>query len=274
MFRHMGSPAERPREALAHLVRCCSIDRPAKIGYGRSLAPVRVEFAVSHWAGWAPEITSEEAWRRWALASPVAPVGSQTPALSEVPPMSRRRIERMGRPAFQVAQWCAQEIRDIPMVFASRHGDPGRGAELLTALARQQPLSPTSFALSVHNAIGAQFSIVRGDTANVTAISNGLFTVEAGVLEAVTLLADGHSEVMLVTFDASLPTLFAPFADEPAADFAFAWRITSGHAFSLKTSEVEAHQPSVLPHALEVFRFFLGNDDSFTRAGWTWARHG
>jgi hypothetical protein len=189
--------------------------------------------------------------------------------------MARRRIERLGRPAFQVAQWCQGETRGLPLIFASRHGDPGRGGELLTSLAKGEPLSPTTFALSVHNAIGAQYSIIRGDTANVSAISNGLFTPEAAVVEAVALLGD-HPEVMIVVYDATAPALFAAHYDEPFADFAFAWRITKGQSFSLEHADAPASEPAALPHALSVFRFFLSQEKSYGRseanASWRWSR--
>lgn len=249
----------------------------SRLKQGNGGSSVRVAFSVNHWAAWAPGLTSPEAWRAWAQAPAVAPRGSETPPLTEVPAMARRRVERLGRPAFQVAQWCQGDARDFPLVFASRHGDPGRSAGLLTSLAKGEPLSPTSFALSVHNAIGAQYSIIRGDTANVSAISNGLFTPEAAVVEAVALLGDGHPEVMIVVYDASAPAIFAAHYDEPLADFAFAWRLTKGGGFSLENTAAPATASVDLPHALSVFRFFLGPERSYMRsdgaAGWTWSRH-
>jgi hypothetical protein len=197
--------------------------------------------------------------------------------------MARRRVEKLGRPAFQVAQWCQGEARGFPLIFASRHGDPGRGADLLSSLAKHEPLSPTSFALSVHNAIGAQYSIIRADTANVSAVSTGLFTLESAVVEAVAHLGDGHDEVMIVFYDAAPPPIFAEHYDEPGSDFAFAWRVApssplgvNGVALSLETAEVPPTRSEVLPHGLSVFRFFLGNEATYSRgdstAGWKWSR--
>jgi hypothetical protein len=192
--------------------------------------------------------------------------------------MARRRVEKLGRPAFQVAQWCQGDARGFPLIFASRHGDPGRGAELLTSLAKNEPLSPTSFALSVHNAPGAQYSIIRGDTANVSAISNGLFTVEAAVVEAVALLGDGNAEVMIVVYDAGPPAIYASMYDEPEGDFAFAWRLTRGTDFSLETASPlpdplpTGERETVLPHGLSVLRFFLGGEGEYACGDWKWSR--
>ncbi len=238
---------------------------------------MRVSFSVSQWAAWAPGLTTPEAWRAWAAATPVCPQGRETPPLTEVPAMARRRVERLGRPAYQVAQWCAGEQKGLPLVFASRHGDAGRGSDLLHALARREPLSPTSFALSVHNAVGAQFSIIRGETSNVTAIANGIFTTEAGVLEAVMLLADAP-EVLLVVYDAGPPDFYKAFWSEPEADFAWAWRLKRGSELTLETIESQPTPMEPLPHCLSVLRFFLGGEKALVRAdavsGWRWTRDG
>jgi hypothetical protein len=142
-------------------------------------------------------------------------------------------------------------------------------------LSRGEVLSPTSFALSVHNAIGGQFSIIRGDTASVTAISNGQFTLEAAVFEAVTLLTEAP-EVMVVAYDASAPPVYAPFFDEPDADFAFAWRVSAGRDFSLESTGAGAPTLDPVPHALGALRFFLSSEQAWSRAdetiGWRWTR--
>jgi hypothetical protein len=82
----------------------------------------------------------------------------------------------------------------VPLVFASRHGDVARSMDLLGALASDQPLSPTGFGLSVHNAIAALYSIARGHRGNYLALAAGQATVEAACLEAAGLLADGARE--------------------------------------------------------------------------------
>lgn len=239
---------------------------------------VRISFSIAQWSAWAPGLATHDAWLAWAKGTGAAPVGAEAPPLAEIPAMARRRVERLGRPAFQVAQWCQGEARDMPLIFASRHGDPGRTSELLKSLAQHEPLSPTSFALSVHNAAGAQYSIIRKDTANLSAIANGVFTVEAGVVEAAALWRDGHPEVLLVVYDASAHALYAPYYDEPDADFAFAWRLKPDGPFFLESGEFQHDEASALPHSLEVLRFMLRQDASLCRAQgsrkWKWSYRG
>lgn len=229
---------------------------------------MRVEFAVSNWAAWAPGLTTPEGWKAWASApAKTIPRGKETPPLTEVPAMARRRVEKMGRLAFQVATWCQGEAIGLPLIFASRHGDVGRSLDLLTSLAKGEPLSPTSFALSVHNAIGAQYSIIRQERSAVSAISNGPDTLEAAVIEAVTQLQDAP-EVVLVAYEASLPEFYEKYMDDPQSDFAFAWKLTKGAQFSLESGG------SGKPHtSLDALHFFLRNETkSLESNSYRWVR--
>ena len=200
--------------------------------------------------------------------------------------MQRRRIERLGRMAIQTACWCQRaEEHGVPMVFASRHGDVARSMELLEALAAEQPPSPTTFGLSVHNAIAALYSILRRQRGNYIALAGGMATVETACVEAAALLADGAPEVMLVVYDAPLPAIYAGFPDEPDAGFAWCWRLApaDGAAPTLRlgwgsegvAGETDA-EASHLPHGLDVLRFLLSGDPSLRwisdGMAWQWRR--
>jgi len=242
-----------------------------------------IGFSVKQWAAWAPGLVDRDAWRAWASA-PWVPSGTETPALQEVPAMQRRRIERLGRMAIQTACWCQEaEESGVPLVFASRHGDVARSMELLEALAADEPPSPTTFGLSVHNAIAALYSILRRDRGNYVAVAGGRATVETACIEAAALLADGAPEVLLVVYDAPLPAVYAGFADEPDAGFAWCWRVgpvgAEGDAIALGWNDEGGADdaPAALPHALDVLRFLLSGDPSLQWRGdgtaWHWRRN-
>ena len=241
-----------------------------------------IGFSIKEWAAWAPGLVDHDAWRAWA-AAPWLPAGDDMPALAEVPAMQRRRIERLGRMAIQTACWCQQaQDSGMPLVFASRHGDVARSMELLESLAAEQPPSPTTFGLSVHNAIAALYSILRRERGNYIALAGGMATVEAACVEAAGLLADGAPEVLLVVYDAPLPAVYADFADEPDAGFAWCWRLAAADAGSpVYRLAWEPDRPgpdaaTVLPHGLEVLRFFLSGEPELRLAGegsvWRWRR--
>ncbi len=231
-----------------------------------------LDFDILDWAAWAPGLTTREQWVEWGK-KPTIPAGPETPPLAEVPAMQRRRVEKMGRLAFQVAQWVQRDARGLPLVFASRHGDAPRSVDLLTALAKKEPLSPASFALSVHNAIGGQYSIIRQDVSNVIAVANGLLTPEAGLIEALTIAP----ESLLVVYDASPHPLHAPYYPEGANDYAYAWHVKRGGPLSLHSGEGSGVKADVvLPHALRILHFFVsgaaGYDVTDGQTSWRWSR--
>lgn len=243
-----------------------------------------IRFSVKAWAAWAPGVAAREAWLAWARA-PWLPQGDDVPALAEVPAMQRRRIERLGRMAIQTACWCQQaQEKDVPLVFASRHGDVARSMELLHALAADEPLSPTTFGLSVHNAIAALYSILRGERGNYLALAGGRATVESACVEAMGLLADGAREVMLVVYDAPLPADYESFADGPDAGFAWCWRIAPAQedgiglelAWEPAGPADRGQDMPVLPHGMDVLRFLLDGTPelAFEADGvaWRWRR--
>lgn len=239
--------------------------------------------SVDDWAAFAPGIACSKDWLDWAR-TPFPPTGNARPALELIPAMLRRRLNNLGRMALQVASDCHPENGDpIPMVFASRHGDIHRTAALLEQIARGEPLSPTQFGLSTHNAIVAQYSIARQLTQNYSAIAAGRSTAEAAVLEAAGLLADGATAVLLVMYDQPLPDCYASFQDEPQANYAWAWRLVPEQpdrpVLSLSRIDEPPENPRTptLPGGLELLRFFLSGDSIYARPDtnghWQWERH-
>ena len=244
-----------------------------------------VEFTVIEWACWAPGLTTREAWLAWAGA-PVLPRGEESPALAEVPALQRRRIDRLGRMAVQAACWCDEAAAaGAPLVFASRHGDVQRSLELLLQQARGESMSPTAFGLSVHNAIAALYTIIRGERGNYLALAAGRATAESALMEAAGLLADGAPEVRVVLYEAPLPADYGPFVDEPEAAYAWCWRLRAaapeGARLSLEWLP-GAHADAVLPAAtlpagLAPMQFLLSGAQQHEQDGegvrWRWRRH-
>ena len=230
-----------------------------------------MDFFLEDWSAFAPGLERKEEWLAWAR-SPWLPCGEAMPSLMELPPMQRRRVERLGRMALQVAYRCLPEHGDgTPMVFASRHGDLARTFEMLSTMAWDQPLSPTQFSLSTHNAITAQYSIARRVRGNYLSVSAGPETIEAAMTEAFALLRDGAAEVLVVVYDEPIPPAYGIFDDEPQAPFAWAARLSlAGErrpSFSLATTRaddgIDAPGPLTLPHALQVLQFLIGSGETF-----------
>ena len=235
------------------------------------------DFRVCRWAAWAPGLETPEAWCRW-LAAPVWPVlaTDAIAPLAEVPAMTRRRIDPMGRAALQVAWWAQGAEPTGPVVFASRWGEIARSVALLRQLSQGEALSPTAFSLSVHNASSAVYSIARGDMANYTAISAGLGSASAGVCEAVGLLAQGEPQVLVVSVEAALPEPYQGFDAHVGSLRAWAALLEPADQDVRLESYAPAgsDDPSDLPPDLAALRFLTGSARQLRQHGWLWSRHG
>jgi hypothetical protein len=249
-----------------------------------------VSFSVASHAAWLAGIDSPEAWQRWTNGE-LSADGSGEPAVKSMPPMLRRRASAAAKFALETAYQCLPATENIPVVFASRHGECARSVELLQELAAGLPLSPTSFSLSVHNASAGLLSIARREQGNSIAIAAGRSTVEHGVIEACGLLADGAPQVLLVAFDGPLPEQFDAYRDCHEQAYGWAWlmqaeqtepqqqRISlSWHApDTAKIDTAAASQTEA--DGLAVLRFFLrgGQADTLSRQVdgrcWNWSFH-
>jgi hypothetical protein len=242
-----------------------------------------VRFSIVSHAAWAPGLETDDAWRAWSRGHASLTESGVEPQLAMLPPMQRRRLGLLGKMVFEVAFTCLGGRTGVPIVFCSRHGEVGRSVNLLRGLSAEEPLSPTSFALSVHNGIAGLLSIARGDTANHVAVAGGASSVEHAVIEACGLLADSEAAVLLVVYDCPLPAEYASFKEPGEAAFAWAWLMEPAGddalALTWQALPLPLRQSGPLnasPGGLDVFRFFLRDEPLMTReAGantWEWSR--
>ncbi|RMG56548.1 MAG: hypothetical protein D6717_06435 [Gammaproteobacteria bacterium] len=176
------------------------------------------------------------------------------PAL--LPANERRRTTVLIRMALQAAQEAAGEAGGpLPAVFASSGGDLEIVDRILQALQMPgRPVSPTHFHNSVHNAPAGYWSIARKDHAPSTSVSAHDASLATGLLEALTWLAGGVSEVLLVAYDHPAPPTLAPFRPL-LAPFAVALRLTAGGEGPGLSVQVDRGRESTLDRpSLEALR--------------------
>lgn len=241
-----------------------------------------VRFVIEDWAACAPGLLTPMQWRDWAR-DPCIPEGPLDAKLERMAPMQRRRLNTLGRAAAQVAWDCHTPDGETPVVLASGHGDAQRCLRLLQDHAASGAAAPTDFTLSVHNAIGALYSIARGDGAAYSSIAAGAASAAAGLVEAAALLDDGAQRVLLVCYEAPLPGEYAVFEREAPAAWAWAWRITPTRpgaphlALTWTAADASTDEAPALPFGLQALRFAVSGaaSASATSEGvrWTWSRH-
>jgi hypothetical protein len=238
-------------------------------------------FSIDQWRAWAPGLESAADWNAWLAAQPAASPGGALPSVSFLPAMQRRRLSALGRMLFHVAWPLAEGQPPMPLVFVSRHGETPRTLAVLQALATDEPLSPTQFSLSVHNAIIGQWSILRGDTSEMTALAGDGDGLEHGLLEALSLLDEGAPSVLLVVAEEAPPQLYRPFIDDVPCAYALALRLVRGRDWQLQLGSADGPR-AAWPHGFSLLQA-LTEGSSGAASGafthywnnrqWTWSRN-
>lgn len=237
---------------------------------------------VRSWAAWSPGLEDRGAWRKWC-DDPKELQCEGCPDAQFLPAMLRRRCSALARIMLTAAFDCCgeDERRRVATVFASRHGNINESIELLERLARHQPLSPTRFSHSVHNAQAGLFSIAADNREASSSIAAQEDTFGSGWLEALTLLARAPGRpVLLVVGDVPLAATFAALVDEPEASYALALLLDRGETgdgvhVALENGASGTRRPR-WPDALEFLRWLLSDQPrlalSCGRRRWVWER--
>jgi len=221
-----------------------------------------MDLYIKSWAFWAPEPGEDNA----------------IPSLSAVPPMMKRRLSKLTKLAFHSAM-AVQPDTKLPCIFASRHGDLHKTLELLQHVAEKQSLSPTLFALSVHNAISGQYSIFSQNPADSNAIAAGADSLHYAIMEAgARLLTEPElQEILVVYADEPVPDVYRVYCNDPQTPVALALLLSnqSGDAISFCRT---VHNTKTDEHnqALTLLPFLQQQSNQLTiysdRQAWEWRR--
>jgi len=206
-------------------------------------------------------------WRAWAREETSSlPDHEEVAAVSAMPPLLRRRAHPLGRAALEVLYAPTLAYTDQPIVFCSRHGEISRSTALLQALAAEGRVSPQEFSMSVHNAIPGLFLIAKQRQAPVVSLASKDQLTLSGMIEALTLLAEGASSVILLFCDAPLPMLFRSFFPDEPPCFAFALEMTAGKDYRLAHDDTAPSMKTASTltpgSALPLLRFVLDETQS------------
>jgi Beta-ketoacyl synthase, N-terminal domain len=157
-----------------------------------------LKFVLQDWAVWPPlkQLYDQDLSKM------------QENLLAYVPGSLKRRLSPLAKTVFSAISQCDSMKSCIPFVFSSSHGELARSLEMIKQIEADEEISPTAFSLSVHNAIAGLFSIVSGNTSEVTVLASGEDGLATGFLEALGLLQEGIPEVLLVFYDEPLPDFY------------------------------------------------------------------
>lgn len=166
-----------------------------------------------------------------------------SPKLAFLPALKRRRLSPSARLFFEAAWDLVAVQPDIPVVYASMNGEMDRNFALWHSLLKEGDVSPTSFSLSVHNALIGQWSEFRQVKSETTALMSNGDNLEVALLEAYLLLNEGAERVLVVITESPLdkqynaePVYRSPFS------YALALVVEKGEELTLTLkAEGDAH---------------------------------
>lgn len=240
---------------------------------------MKLAYTLVDWHAIAPGHSTADEWQHWARQASALDSALPIAKPQFLPMMTARRLSAGSRAAVEcgLALLARQSVDAI--VFTSRHGELERNLRILTALKDQQSLSPTDFAMSVHNSAVGSLTIAAKQPLVSSSISAGMDSFQQGLLEVTALHQAGYTQVLLVDFDGVVPAYYQPWLpeiDRFNAPYAVALLLRSGDAWRC-TAESARPEPDALPQSLQFLRAMLRDDARMTIAGerhfWHWERH-
>lgn len=229
-----------------------------------------MDFFIKDWLFWSAETDLA------GTAPDSIAINAQWPELSQVPVMQRRRLSPLTKMAFHVA--LSQSIgSSVPIVFASRHGDLHKTLELLQDVVHRQPLSPTQFALSVHNAIAGQLSIFCQHQAEHSSIAAGDSSLHYAIVEAFAMLAGTYCpEVLVVYADQPVPAVYQCFTQQPSAPAALALLLSNAEGIPV-TLQLQSKKGLDTVDEVRLLQSFLRSENCYetihtSKVTWYWQR--
>ncbi|AUI66525.1 MULTISPECIES: beta-ketoacyl synthase chain length factor [Glaesserella] len=176
-----------------------------------------------------------------------------SPKLAFLSPLKRRRLSDSARLFFEAAWELTAQDENLPVVYASSNSEINRSFALWQTLLQEGDVSPTSFSLSVHNALVGQWSEMRQVKTETTAITARKDNLETALLEANLLLNDSYDKVLVVVCESPL---YAEYNAQPVQRQPFAY------ALAMIVEKGEQYHLSLHSQAVRKEEFFANNMDN------------
>lgn len=188
-----------------------------------------LKIAIKSWCVWIAQPDGSCRNISWS-AGELRESAAERPTVENVPPMQKRRLGKLARLVFAAVDGARHDsgldCSQGPVIFSSLMGEIHRTQGILESIAADEPVSPAAFSLSVHNAIAGLWSMLRGNTSPMVALSPPVGSPVPGLIEASGMLLDSRSDdVTVVFFEEDFPAFYHPFAAGPATAFALALQL-------------------------------------------------
>lgn len=237
----------------------------------------RFSFSIDAWYASSSRMIEYDHWMQWASGMlQIDDFDVYQPTASFLPPLKRRRLNFLAKLMSEAVWPLKAQFGHLPMVYASHEGEINRSFELWLSLWKDEMVSPTSFGLSVHNALPGQWSMLVEDKSEHTALALGADGLEAALAECYGLLREGAKQVLLVLADEPLSGDYAVNAERAPLPYVLAMVISAGDTFELECIPDTGRNNDVYWGALEWIRFMLRDEPQHIRyyegRRWLWRK--
>lgn len=243
---------------------------------------------IINWFALAPGLNTQSDWQHWANQQNMTIQGELTKS-QKIPMMSARRMSVPSRLAVETGLTLAEQQPDAA-IFISRHGELERTYKIITHLTQNTDISPTDFAMSVHNTAAGLFTITAKNTLPITSLAAGCDGFQQGLIEAQAMLSAGAKTVLLIDFDGLVPDAYHATQDSAhqVTCYAVGFLIKQGKQLQCQSTEsveqtmqqnltqqnMTQHTATDLPQSLFFLKHWLNKTPAFAIKGfqhyWQW----
>lgn len=245
-----------------------------------NVTDITIRVNIRAWSAWLSGCSIDEL-KGWAKGTEALPAQPEVwPVPQKVPKGQQRRLSPMAKMVLAQLDKI-DNVGQLPSVFSTRHGDLPKTVALVSDVANREPLSPTQFTLSVHNAIAGQYGIYWGNTHSCNLVSGGRDSFHLGLLDAAMRLNYSPAEEMLfIHADLPLPKPYEQHSDEQQMAHCVVLVLSKACCalkFDVKrlTETQQSSQHESLPHAVQFLKSMINDQRKFLIQGdanWAWQR--
>lgn len=238
---------------------------------------MKLSFSIENWFAISSGLLNQAQWLAWSNKQnhdwhlPL-------PKLTKLPLLQARRMSIPSRLAVEVGLELIKETQVDFAIFISRHGELERTYKILDTLNHNQDISPTDFALSVHNTAAGLLTIIAKQAIPISSISAGQDGFHQGLIEAISLIKQGFKRILLIDFDGAIPDCYHSQITVTVPAYATGFIISQGNTCEAEAlvnlaNEVVPYQ-AAYPQSLAFLHGYLNKQPSFYLQGnkqhWLW----
>ncbi|WP_392558863.1 beta-ketoacyl synthase chain length factor [Orbus mooreae] len=235
---------------------------------------MKLSFSLEKWYALSAGLANQNDWLTWSHNENhdwMLPL----PKSQRIPMMQARRMSEPSRLAVDVGLELINETKIDFAIFISRHGELERTYKILTTLNNHVDVSPTDFALSVHNTASGLLTIIAKQAIPISSISANRDGFQQGLIEAQALLKQGYNRILLIDFDGSLPNIYQTQVNSSVSAYAMGIILTPGNTISIEaTKKYSPQYQTQYPQSLAFLHGFLSKKQTFMLQGyfhdWQW----